>query len=152
VLVLLMRGDLWRTLFRRPLVERLYVPSFMTIDTSVKEILRLWLRNLRGCNIDNTDGRVVWCTPLRWLHLAWYTRQVSWRLVQACKQFKVFFFASVIWGVVMLVLLMKGISCVRLEMSSSVMIYVPSFVETDSAVQKLIGGNAYRHTDSNMVT
>jgi hypothetical protein len=33
------------------------------------------------------------------------------------------------------------------EMGSSVMIYIPSFIEIDSAIQKIIRG-IHRHTDS----
>jgi hypothetical protein len=34
------------------------------------------------------------------------------------------------------------------EMGSSAMIYIPSFMKTDSGIQKLIGGGIHRHTDS----
>jgi hypothetical protein len=37
----------------------------MEIDTSVQAILRFCLRNLRGCNVGITDGRVLLITPLR---------------------------------------------------------------------------------------
>jgi hypothetical protein len=32
------------------------VPSFMIIGTGIQAILRFRLRNLRGCNVGNTDG------------------------------------------------------------------------------------------------
>jgi hypothetical protein len=35
----------------------MYIPSFMNIDTGVQEIVRFFLRNLRGCNIGIIDGR-----------------------------------------------------------------------------------------------
>jgi hypothetical protein len=35
------------------------MPNLMKIGTSIEEILRLCLRNLRGFNIDSTDGRGV---------------------------------------------------------------------------------------------
>jgi hypothetical protein len=35
----------------------LYIPSFMETGTGVQAILRLCFRNLRGCNVGNTDGR-----------------------------------------------------------------------------------------------
>jgi hypothetical protein len=34
-----------------------------------------------------TKWWVSWRTPLRWLHVAWYTYQVSWRLVQKFRQY-----------------------------------------------------------------
>jgi hypothetical protein len=82
-------------------------PNFMKISTGVRVILSLCLRNLRGCNVGITDGRDLWFTPLRWLHMAWCTFQVSWRLALTFKQY--YAFASAIWVVVMLVLLMEGI-------------------------------------------
>jgi hypothetical protein len=36
---------------------RAYIPSIMKIGTSVQAILRLCLRNLRGCDAGMTDGR-----------------------------------------------------------------------------------------------
>jgi hypothetical protein len=35
----------------------IYIQSFMKTDTGIQEILRFNLRNLRGCNVDITDGR-----------------------------------------------------------------------------------------------
>jgi hypothetical protein len=35
----------------------IYVPSFMKIGTGVQAVLKLCLRNLRGCNVGITDGR-----------------------------------------------------------------------------------------------
>jgi hypothetical protein len=43
-----------------------YIPSFMKIGTGVQAILRLFLRNLRGCNIGITEGRNFLITLLRW--------------------------------------------------------------------------------------
>jgi hypothetical protein len=34
----------------------IYIPSFMKIGTDVQAILRFSLTNLRGCNVDITDG------------------------------------------------------------------------------------------------
>jgi uncharacterized protein YraI len=48
----------------------IYLPSFLKIDTGVQAILRLCLRNLKGCNVGITDRRGLWSTPLRWLHVA----------------------------------------------------------------------------------
>jgi hypothetical protein len=44
-------------------------------------ILKFCLRNLTGFNVGITNGRNLLCTPLRWLHAAWYTYHVSCRLV-----------------------------------------------------------------------
>jgi hypothetical protein len=33
------------------------LPTFIKIVTGVQEILRFWLRNVRGCNVGITDGR-----------------------------------------------------------------------------------------------
>jgi hypothetical protein len=35
----------------------MYIPSFMKIGTGVQAILRLYLRNLRGYNVDITGGK-----------------------------------------------------------------------------------------------
>jgi hypothetical protein len=35
----------------------MYIPIFMNIGTGVQEILRFFLRNLRGCNVGITNGR-----------------------------------------------------------------------------------------------
>jgi uncharacterized protein YraI len=35
----------------------IYIPSFVKIGTGVQAIVRFCLRNLRGCNVDITDGR-----------------------------------------------------------------------------------------------
>jgi hypothetical protein len=37
----------------------IYIQSFMKIGTGVEAILRFCLRNLRGCNVGITDGRVL---------------------------------------------------------------------------------------------
>jgi hypothetical protein len=37
-------------------------------------------------------------------------------------------------------------------MGSGAVIYVPSFIKIDSGIQKLIGGHAHTHTDSNVIT
>jgi hypothetical protein len=43
-------------------------------------------RNDKGIHIQaQIDGRDLWSAPLRWIHVPWYTHQVSWRLVQAFK-------------------------------------------------------------------
>jgi uncharacterized protein YraI len=35
----------------------MYIPSFMMIGTGVRAIVKLCLRNMRGCNSGITDGR-----------------------------------------------------------------------------------------------
>jgi hypothetical protein len=35
----------------------IYIPRFMNIDTGVQAILRVSLRNLKGCNVGITEGR-----------------------------------------------------------------------------------------------
>jgi hypothetical protein len=35
----------------------IYLPSFVKICTGVQAKLRFFLRNLRGCDVDITDGR-----------------------------------------------------------------------------------------------
>jgi hypothetical protein len=42
-----------------------YVPSSMKVGTSVQAILRVYLRNLRGCNVGITDGRLLQSAPLK---------------------------------------------------------------------------------------
>jgi hypothetical protein len=37
----------------------IYIPSFMKTATSVQAILRFCFRNLRGCNVGITDGKVL---------------------------------------------------------------------------------------------
>jgi hypothetical protein len=38
------------------------------------------------------------------------------------------------------------------EMGSGAMIYIPSFIKIGSGIQKLMGGYAYRHTDSMVIS
>jgi hypothetical protein len=38
---------------------------FMKICTEDQEMLRLSIRNLRGCNVGNTDGKGLLILPLR---------------------------------------------------------------------------------------
>jgi hypothetical protein len=37
----------------------MYLPSFMKIGTGVQAVLKLFLRNLRSCNICIADGRDI---------------------------------------------------------------------------------------------
>jgi hypothetical protein len=64
-----------------------HIPSFTKIDKGVQAILRFCLRNLRGCNVGITDGRDLRSTAFRWLHMAWYSYHISWRLVKAFNQY-----------------------------------------------------------------
>jgi hypothetical protein len=43
----------------------IYLPSLMKIATGVQEILRFYLRNLRGSNVGITEGRNFLIIPLR---------------------------------------------------------------------------------------
>jgi hypothetical protein len=88
----------------------IYLPSFIKIGTGVQAISRFGLIFFRGSD-GITNGRNLWCTPLRWLHAAFYNYQVSWRLVEAFKQY--YDLVSDIWEVVMLVLLKGGIYDIR---------------------------------------
>jgi hypothetical protein len=54
------------------LSSTIYIPGFMYIEIGIQIILRFCLRNLRGLNVGITDGRNLWCTPLRWPRVAWY--------------------------------------------------------------------------------
>jgi hypothetical protein len=47
----------------------IYIPSFMNIGRGIQAILRLCLRNLRGCNVGITDGRDLSITLLRWAQM-----------------------------------------------------------------------------------
>jgi hypothetical protein len=47
---------------------------------------------------------------------------------------------------------MGGIFISAVEMGSGAVIYVPSFIKIGSGVQKLIGGYADTHTDSNVIS
>jgi hypothetical protein len=42
------------------------IPSFMKMGTGVKAILKIFFRNLRGCNIGIACGRNILITPLMW--------------------------------------------------------------------------------------
>jgi hypothetical protein len=44
----------------------IYIPSFIKISTVFRAILRLYLRNMRRCNVGITEGRYLRITPLRW--------------------------------------------------------------------------------------
>jgi hypothetical protein len=35
----------------------IFLPNFMKIGTGVQAILRIFLSNLKDCNVDNTDSR-----------------------------------------------------------------------------------------------
>jgi hypothetical protein len=37
----------------------IYLPISMNICTGVQAILRMFLSNLKGCNVGNTDGRDI---------------------------------------------------------------------------------------------
>jgi hypothetical protein len=86
VLVLLMRG-IYDVHVQMGSCGMIYLPSFMKIGTGIQAISRFCLSNLSGCNVDITDGRFLWSEPLRCALEAWYTYKVSWRLVQAFKQY-----------------------------------------------------------------
>jgi hypothetical protein len=45
-------------------VGMIYVPGFMKNGAGVETILRTSFRNLKGCNIDITDGNDLYCIPL----------------------------------------------------------------------------------------
>jgi hypothetical protein len=53
----------------------IYIPSFMKIGMGVQAILRLCLRNLKGCNFGITDDRDLLCAPLKWA--LWHDIPVS---------------------------------------------------------------------------
>jgi hypothetical protein len=42
----------------------------------------------------------------------------------------------------------KGLQKYAVEKGSGAMIYIPSFIKIGSAIQKLLGGNTYRHAVS----
>jgi hypothetical protein len=44
----------------------IYLPGSMKIATGVRAVLRVRLRNLKGCNVGITDGRDLRSAPLRW--------------------------------------------------------------------------------------
>jgi hypothetical protein len=56
--------------------DMIYISNFMKICTGVGATLRYCLGNLRGRNIGITDRKNLWCTPLRWAQVAWYTCRV----------------------------------------------------------------------------
>jgi hypothetical protein len=47
----------------------IYIPSFMTIGSGIRVILRALPLNLKSFCVGITDERDLWCTPLRWLHV-----------------------------------------------------------------------------------
>jgi hypothetical protein len=59
VLVLLMRG--FYNVRHLPGLRwiDIYIPSFMKVDIGVQAILKLCLRNLKGCNVGITDERAL---------------------------------------------------------------------------------------------
>jgi hypothetical protein len=48
----------------------IYISSFMKTGIGVQAILKFCLRNLRGRNVDITDGKELWSAPLRPVLLA----------------------------------------------------------------------------------
>jgi hypothetical protein len=64
-----------------------YFPDFLSLSFRTSKVKRAWghilnfLSNLKGHNVGITDWRDLWCTPLRWPHVPWYTHQVSCGLV-----------------------------------------------------------------------
>jgi hypothetical protein len=70
VLVLLMRGIYGVHHCNGLRWHDIYILSFMKIGTGVQAILRLRLRNLRGCFVGITDGRNLRSTPLKWTQMA----------------------------------------------------------------------------------
>jgi hypothetical protein len=76
--------DSWST----PLIfhqEALYIPSFVTICSGVKVILRLLPQQFERLQCWYNWWDELWIVPLRWLQVACYAYQVSWRPVQAFK-------------------------------------------------------------------
>jgi hypothetical protein len=70
-----------------PSCGMIFLPSFMKIGTGIQAILMFCLSNLCGPNDGVTYGRGSGRMPLRWLNVAWHSYQVSWRLVEAFKQY-----------------------------------------------------------------
>jgi hypothetical protein len=86
LLVLLMR-DLWCTPLKWAQVAW-YTCTYQVSWRSVQAFkyhYGYYSNNLRGCNVGITDRRDLWSSQLRYLHVAWYTYQVSWRLIMALK-------------------------------------------------------------------
>jgi hypothetical protein len=86
VLVLLVRG-IYNVRHWDGVSGMIFLPSIMKIGTGLQAILRFCLRNLRGSNVGITGGRDLWSVLLTWAQVAWYTYQVSWRLIKAFKQY-----------------------------------------------------------------
>jgi hypothetical protein len=84
------------------------------------------------------------CMPFRWLHAARYIRtyRVEWRLVQAFRDIKVWhqqfewLQCCHCWWV--------GIMYFDATMGLGDTIYMPSFINTGSGIQKLMGGGTER--------
>jgi hypothetical protein len=82
---------------------------------SVARILRFFLSSWRVCNVGITDGRDMWCTPLEWAQVPWFTCQVSRRLVYTkyhddrLRNLSNIMIITTVWEAVMLVLLIEGI-------------------------------------------
>jgi hypothetical protein len=66
-------------------VGMIYIPRLTTIGSGIRVLLRLLPANLRSCNVGITDGRNLGTPLFRWLKVAWYTYQVSWRSLQEFK-------------------------------------------------------------------
>jgi hypothetical protein len=81
--------------------------SFIKIGTGVQTILRFCLSNLKCCNTAITDGRDLWCTPLKWAKVSCYNTKFQgdqyWHLNNITA------ITSTIFGTVMFALLIKGI-------------------------------------------
>jgi hypothetical protein len=63
--------------------EYLIRDAVKTCYVCVMKSVKQW--SLWGCSFGVTDQRDLWSSPLRRHEAAWYTYQISWRSVQACK-------------------------------------------------------------------
>jgi hypothetical protein len=50
--------------------QDIHTPNLLKIGTGIQAILRFCLRYLKWCNVGITDGRDLWCMPLKLAQIA----------------------------------------------------------------------------------
>jgi hypothetical protein len=75
--------------FEPPIPEFQQARTVHALDcaATVLGYIKVYLSNFKGCNVGITDWKDLWSTQLRWIHVAWYTYKIPWRLVQVIKQY-----------------------------------------------------------------
>jgi hypothetical protein len=123
----------------------IYMPSLMMISSRFKYHYGYY-NNLWGCNIGITGGRYLWSKTLKWSQ--WHDTRAKFHENLVRHVSKIMLITETIWYAVILVLLMQGFINYAFKIGSGAYIHISSFINTGSAIRKLLGGCTHRHTDT----